>query len=606
MVITNKILKKAEELFGTVEFCFKISWKASHKYFLIRLFLEIIVSGIPFATIFLSKDIINFFAALPGTIMDASNTIHKFLLLLCILLLLKIIIGLFNRMKEYCSKMHRDLISREMDVQIAGHSASLDLSYFDSSKFYNEMNNARRDSSAIQTLTWFVLDIIRLSIQFVFSFIVLAMLNAIFAIVLVAAGVPSVIYEKKLTGVIYRWQRRHVPEERKMNYVINILMGREFAKDVRFFSIQKELLLRYISMWDKWFNNKRDTTYKNSKKVMLLSVLPGIGAVGISLFVGIEIIYGRLTVGDYSLYSGMIEQLMSGMFSIIILISQIYDNNIRLVNYNNFMQWKSNIKETGTMIPKPPLEISFVNVSFKYPGTEQYILRNLNFSISQDEKVALVGLNGAGKSTIVKLILRYYDVSEGKILVNGIDIKEYDLKEYRSHFTVMFQDYANYAFTIRENITLSDLENKEDDEKLKNAVERSGAKSIVDKHGTGLETYLTRQFEEEGQELSGGEWQKIALARTFFREGDIIILDEPSATLDPEAEHQVFEKFAELCEGKGAIFISHRLSNVTMADRIIVIENGKVIEDGSHRKLMELNGKYSYLFNLQAGKYMVG
>jgi ATP-binding cassette subfamily B protein len=606
MAIKKGISKKAGELFETVRFCFKISWKASHRYFLIRLFLEIIVAGIPFAVIFLSKEIINFFVALPGAITEASISIQTFVLLISLLLILKITSNLFNKMKEYCSKMHRDLISREMEAQIARHTAALDLSYFDSSKFYNEINNARRDSSAMQTLTWFVMDIIRLGIQFAFSFIVLAMLNAVFAFVLIAAGIPSVIYEKKLTGVIYMWQRKQVPEERKMNYVINILTGREFAKDIRLFGIQKELLSRYNLMWDKWFNNKRDTTYKNSKKVMLLSVLPGIGAVGISLFVGIEIIYGRLTVGDYSLYSGMIEQLMGGMFSIIVLISQIYDNNIRLVNYKNFMKWESNIKEAGNVIPAAPFEIRFVDVAFKYPGADRYILRNVNFSISQNEKVALVGLNGAGKSTIVKLLLRYYDPTEGRILVNGTDIRKYDLKEYRRHFSVMFQDYANYAFTIRENITLSNADNKEDIDKLKTALERSGAQSVVDRHDTGLDTYLTRQFVEEGKELSGGEWQKIALARTFFREGDIIILDEPSAALDPEAEHQVFEKFAELCKGKGAVFISHRLSNVIMADRIIVLENGEVIEDGSHRELMKMNGKYSYLFNLQAEKYMAG
>ena len=191
-------------------------------------------------------------------------------------------------------------------------------------------------------------------------------------------------------------------------------------------------------------------------------------------------------------------------------------------------------------------------------------------------------------------------------MVNGIDIREYDIEQYRSHFSVMFQDYANYAFTVRDNITMSDLDYREDIVKLNNAIERSGVQSVVNKYSAGLDTYLTRQFEEEGEELSGGEWQKICLARTFFREGDIIILDEPSAALDPEAEHQVFKKFAELCEGKGAIFISHRLSNVTMADRIIVLENGEIIEDGSHRELMDLNGKYFYMFKLQAEKYMAG
>lgn len=602
----RKIFVKIEEFFDTIKFCFSISWKASKRYFLIRLFLEIIFSVIPFASIFLSKEIINFLTALPQVNREVSISMRRFIFLLSFLLLAKVANNFFARMKEYFSRMHRDLIIKEVDTQIAKHTSTLDLSYFDSSKFYNEINNARRDSASIQSLTWFVMDIIRLGIQFIVSFVFLAMLNAIFAFVLIAAGIPLVIYEKRLTGVLYRWQRKNVPEERKMNYVLDVLMRREFAKDIRFFSIQKELLSKFNTMWKNWFTKKRDTTFRNSKKVMLLSILPGIGATGISLFVGIEIIYGRLTVGDYVLYSSMIDQLMSGMFSIIVLISQIYDNNIRLINYNNFLRLKSNLAQDGSKMPEVPFEIRFINVSFKYPGVEKYILRNVNFSISKNEKVALVGLNGAGKSTIVKLILRYYDPTEGSILINGTDIREYDLENYRSHFSVMFQDYANYAFSIKDNITMSDLSHMEDMDKINNAVERSGLQSVLSKHGIGLDTCLTRQYEEDGEELSGGEWQKISLARTFFREGDIIILDEPSAALDPEAEHQVFMKFAELCKGKGAIFISHRLSNVTMADKIIVLENGEIIEEGSHRELLELNGKYSYMFNLQAEKYMAG
>lgn len=606
MIIVNSTLKKLKELLYIIRFCFKVSWKASKKYVVIRSVIEITVSGIPFVTITLSKELINFLAAVPGMKVDVSESLYNLILLLSIVLFLKIVSRFTNRIKDYCGGVHKDLISREIDTQIAEQSAALDLSYFDSAKFYNEMNNARRDSSALQTLTWLVMDVIRSSIQFVVSLIVLLKLNTIFALLLIATGIPSIISERKFTEVIYRWQRNHVPEERKMGYIMGILTGRGFAKDVRLYNIQKELLSRYNSMWDKWFKDKRDTTFERSKWVMLFSALPEFGVIVISLYVGIEIMHGRLTIGDYSLYTGMVGQLMGGLFMIILLTSNIYDNNLRIVNYNNFLKWESNIKDTGTIIPEPPMEISFVHVAFKYPGTDEYILKNVSFTMSQNEKVALVGLNGAGKSTIVKLILRYYDPTEGEILVNGTNLKEYDLKAYRKLFSVMFQDYANYAFTIEENITLSNLDNRDNLEKIKMACDKSGAQSVADKYETGLDTYLTRQFEEDGKELSGGEWQKIALARTFFREGDIIILDEPSARLDPEAEHQIFTKFAELCEGKGAIFISHRLSNVTMADRIIVLDDGKVIEDGSHKKLMELKGKYSYLFNLQAEKYKVG
>jgi ABC-type multidrug transport system, ATPase and permease components len=602
----KNIFEKTEEFIKIVKFCFKISWKASSKYLSIRILLELVAVGIPSVTIILSKVLIDFFAVLPRMKSDISNQIDQLILILVLMIILSIVNRIVNKVKDYYSILHKDLISREIEIQIAEKSASLDLSYFDSSKFYDEMSNAKRDSNALQTLTWFVMDVIRSGVQLIISFIIIFKLNAIFAILLIATGIPPIFAEKKYTEFIYNWQRKHMPEERKMNYILSIFTGGIFVKDVRLFGIQNEYFSKYNLMWNKWFKEKKENTFKRSRNVILQSILPEIGSAGILLYVGIEIIHGRLTVGDYSLYSGMIGQLITALFMIVLLISKIYDNNLRLLNYNNFIQWESKIMDTGNKIPVLPIEIQFVDVSFKYPGTEQYILKNVNFSISQNEKVALVGLNGAGKSTIIKLILRYYDTTEGRILVNGTDIKEYNLKEYRRHFSVMFQDYAGYAFSIKDNITISDLDNKEDNNKLKNAVNKSGAQFVADRFITGLDTYLTRQFEEEGKELSGGEWQKIALARTFFREGDIIILDEPSATLDPEAENQIFEKLAELCKDKGAIFISHRLSNVTIADRIIVLANGEIIEDGSHSELMSLKGKYAYLFNLQAEKYKVG
>lgn len=606
MITLKNMLGKVKEFGNIVFFCFKVSWLASKKYLLIRSLIEIVIAVIPFSMIVLRKEFLNFLVSIPGTDVTSSISIYKLSILLSLMLLLSVVNRIITKAKDYFGGIHKDLITRMIETQIAEKSANLDLSYFDSAKFYNEMNNAKRDSNALQTLSWFVMDALRSGIQFIVSFIILAKLNFVFAILLIATGVPSIISEKSFAEVIYRWQRNHMPEERKMGYIMNILTGNNFAKDIRLFGIQTDLLSRYHTMWEKWFHEKRRITYVKGKWVVLLSALPEIGSTAITLFIGIEIIFGRLTVGDYGLYTGMVGQLMGGMFMLITLSSRIYDNNIRLLNYNNFMKWESNIKDTGILIPELLTEISFVNVSFKYPGTERYILKNVNFTLLRNEKIALVGLNGAGKSTIVKLILRYYEPTEGEILVNRINLKEYDIKAYRKHFSVMFQDYANYAFTIRENITLSDLDNKENIDKLKRATERSGVQSVIDKCDSGLETYLTRQFEEDGKELSGGEWQKIALARTFFRDGDIIILDEPSASLDPEAEHKVFQKFAQLCEGKGAIFISHRLSNVTMADRIIVLDGGEVIEAGTHKKLMELKGKYSYLFNLQADKYKVG
>jgi ABC-type multidrug transport system fused ATPase/permease subunit len=282
----------------------------------------------------------------------------------------------------------------------------------------------------------------------------------------------------------------------------------------------------------------------------------------------------------------------------------IYDNKLRINNYKRFLTWQPKIiSNQGITLQNKNPYIEFINVSFKYPNTDSDILHNLNLTISPQEKIALVGLNGAGKSTIVKLLLRFYDPTEGQILIDGKDIREYDLVNIRKIFGVVFQDFSSYAFTVRENIGMSDYENLNDENRIKYAAEMSSAYEFIKNWEKGFDTYLTKQFEMDGHELSGGEWQKIALSRAFFKEASIMILDEPSSNLDPEAEYQVFEHFANLCKDKGAIFISHRLSTIVMTDRILVLENGKIIESGSHNELMKINGKYAYLFNLQAEKY---
>lgn len=268
------------------------------------------------------------------------------------------------------------------------------------------------------------------------------------------------------------------------------------------------------------------------------------------------------------------------------------------------MDIKSQTEKSGTKLPSSNPRIEFCNISFRYPNSEQYVLKDCSFTIEPHEKIGLIGLNGSGKSTIIKLMFRFYDPENGVIKLDGIDLKEYDVYAVRKVFGVLFQDYVTYCLPLREIIALSDFTERFNDRKLKSACETSGADKIIENWEQGFDSVLGRYYADNGKDLSGGQWQLIGLARAYFKDSEYMILDEPSAALDPIAEKQIFEQLYHLSEGKSSVTISHRLSNTTLADKIIVVDDGHIIEQGSHAELLKQNGKYAHLFGLQASKYI--
>ena len=302
---------------------------------------------------------------------------------------------------------------------------------------------------------------------------------------------------------------------------------------------------------------------------------------------------------DVSLYRGLVSQLLSGVYVLASAVMQIYDNQLKIANIRSLGQYQNHVLDEGTMPLKRVETISFEQVSFAYPGTQTQVLKNVTFQIAKHEKVVLVGLNGSGKSTLIKLLLRLYDVQQGVIKVNGVDIRKYQLKELRKCFSAYFQDAPSLSFNLRENITISDMGRETDDQEVIRVMQKSGAGDILGSSTSGLDTYVTRMFDNGGIELSGGQYQKLALARTMYRRHSALILDEPSSNLDPKAEHLFFQQLITLTEGKTALFTSHRLSNVFLADRIVVLEMGKIVESGTHQELLAANGRYAELYRYQ-------
>lgn len=596
----ENIKKKGWAVLHSFYFSIKLSFLSSKKIFIIRLVLEIGRSLLPIFTLYIGKEIINILVSLTQS---KQPDVYKFFFFVGVSLVLTITGIVIRKLVEILTGIHKDIMDNFINEEIMKKTASLDISFFDTPRFYDVLLNARRDSFALQTLVWYVISIFSAMIKLLAACLILGHLGWYFPVILVVLNIPAVITERKFAAHLYHWTYDHAPDERKMNYMQYVLTDRAYAKDIRLFSLFEHFFKRYHTIWKQWFTGKTKIIKKRGLWATFTSILPQCGIVFIIIYVGLRIISKKLTLGDFGLYTGIAAQLTSSIYQLIMDLANLYDNQMRIVNYKKFLTCKSQVISSGTMKPPTNPLITFQNVWFRYPLSNSFVLKDLTFHINPGEKIALVGLNGAGKSTIIKLLLRFYEPTKGKILFDNMNVQHYDLETLRTLFGVVFQDYANYAFTLRECIALSSIGYIHNEKRILNACKAGSIDHLIADWQYGLDTFLTKQFSEDGKELSGGEWQKIAVTRAFFRNAQIMILDEPTSNLDPEAEHRIYSQFMELCKDKGAIIISHRLSSTTVVDRILVLENGQIIEEGSHEDLLRLNGRYSYLFQLQAEKY---
>ena len=564
--------------------------------------LDVLIVVVPFAVIYVTSILINLLVEYAGS-NDFNGVIRSLIIISLLMLALNILNKTIESVKLYLEGLYNEIISIKTRHQIMKKAAEIDLYCFDSPEFYDEMNDASNNSAYIIQTAFQVLSFIRYFFQFCIAFVNLLMWNGILPILLTLSVIPSVIFKNKQLESVYSFQREHMKDERKIFYSFNMALSKEYAKDIRIYGLFPFLSSKVLNAWNHLFNSKKRITKRYTKILIVFDMLPEIIMVVCIFLLGVSVIRGNCTIGDFNYYQGIIGQVTAGIFMVIYNYTQIYDGKIRINNYVKFMNFKNNVKDEGKLVLEKSLfTIEFKNVGFRYNNKAKYVLKNLSFKIRSDQKIALVGVNGSGKSSIIKLLLRFYDPEEGVILINDKDIREYTIESVRKCFSPMFQDYCNYAFTVSEDVSISNYNESHNEEKVQYALYKSGAYEFVEKFPDKLNTYLSRQY-EEGEELSGGQWQKIALSRMFFQNAEMYILDEPSSALDAESEDELFRKFEELYKDCGAILISHRLSNVKTADNILVIGEGRIIEQGDHKELMKLNGKYARMYNLQAKKY---
>jgi ATP-binding cassette, subfamily B, bacterial len=518
---------------------------------------------------------------------------------------LNVLLGLLTRAVDYSDSLLANRYTQHVSVRVMEQAAQLDLTTYENPVFYDRLERARVQATdrlaMIQLMGRLFQQVITTLI-----FSVALVLASPWLLLLMAFGVlPSFIGETHYAFLGYAKNFRQTPAKRQMDYLRQVAGSREGAKEVKLFGLNKFFTNRFQALANQIY--KEDVTLSRSKLIVggLLGVLGTLGYYGAYVYVIWRTLGGAYDLGQFSFLTGAIQQASSNLQQVFSTASGIADQALFLTDLIAFFDMKPTVDANPNGHPAPqPIQrgFEFRNVSFTYPGTDRTVLKNFSLTLSPGERIALIGENGQGKTTIVKLITRLYDPTEGQILLDGIDLREYSLEDLHRQIGVIFQDFMRYEMTARENIAVGRIDHLHQQDDIESAAHKSLADDVVAKLSNSYDQVLGRRF-EGGVELSGGEWQKIALARAYLRDAQLLILDEPTAALDARSELEVFERFAELTQGKMALLISHRFSTVRMADRIVVLSGGRLIEEGNHKQLMATGGVYASMFEMQAASY---
>lgn len=518
---------------------------------------------------------------------------------------LALISGIMSRGIDYSDQLLADRYTFHVSLRVMKQAAQLDLTTYENPVFYDRLERARAQATDRLAL---IQQMGRLFQQIILTLIWSGVLiyRSPFLILLLIGGVlPSFFGETHFAFLGYAKNFRQTPAKRQMDYLRQVGGSKEAAKELKLFNLSDYLTGRFEALSKHIYDEDVALSRRKLGWGGLLSLISTIGYYGAYVFAVYEAVSGRYpTIGAFTLVTVAIQQSSSNFQQAFSTASGIADQALFLTDLIAFFDMRPTVQSKPNALPAPrPIQrgFEFRNVSFSYPGTERRILKNFNFTLSPGERIALIGENGQGKTTVVKLITRLYDPTEGQILLDGVDLREYSLDDLHKEMGVIFQDFMRYEMTARENIAMGHIEVPHTEEEIAVAAEKSLAAGMIEKIG-GYDQMLGRRF-ETGVDLSGGEWQKIALARAYLRDAQLLILDEPTAALDAKSELEVFQRFAELTEGKMALLISHRFSTVRMADRIVVLEGGQLVEEGDHQQLVALNGRYASMFEMQAASY---
>jgi ATP-binding cassette subfamily B protein len=580
----------------------RIVWESGRAVVALGLILRLFAALLPVALLTVTKLIID------GIVLaqNLHQPVHvRFWWLVAGEFALAILGSVLSRLIDYLDALLADNYTRHVSIQVMTHAAELDLQTYENPLFYDRLDRARVQATdrlgmiqSIGRLVQQVITTISLSVAIIFF-------SPWLLLLLVAGVIPAFLGESHFAFLGYAKNFRQTPIRRQLDYLLVLGGSREAAKEMKLFGLSKFLVERFTRLSNAIYAENVSLARRRLLAGSFLSMIGIAGLYSAYVFVIMRTISGALTIGSLTLLTGAIVQASTNIQQTFSTLSGIADQALFLTDLLAFFGMQPTIRSKPLALPAPrPIVrgFEFRGVSFAYPGSSRLILNRLNFHLHPRERVALIGENGQGKTTIVKLITRLYDPTEGQVLLDGVDLREYSLEDLYREISVIFQDFMRYEMTASENIAVGKIDSLEDSNLLRIAAHKSLADEVVGKLPFKYDQMLGRRF-DGGLDLSGGEWQKVALARAYLRDAQLLILDEPTAALDARSEFEVFKRFAELTEGKMALFISHRFSTVRMADRIVVLENGSIAEEGSHDQLSKLGGRYAEMFEMQAASY---
>jgi ATP-binding cassette subfamily B protein len=562
----------------------------------------LISSIIPVAQLWVGKLIIDqVVRAIQGRLADP----HRIWVYLAYEIALAVLSDLLSRAVNLSDSLLGDKFTNHVSLRLMEHANRLDLVSFEDPVFYDKLERARRQTTARLGMLGIIAGMGQQIITLLSLLAAVVSFSPWFLLLLVGAVIPAFLGETRFAMLAYSMLYRHTPERRELDYLRLLGASNQSAKEVKIFGLGGHLADRARKLFDKFYEENKGLAIKRAVTGSLLNLLPTAGYYGAYVLILIRTMAGAMTVGSLTFVAGAFARSRTLIETLFSSLNNIAEQALYIKDLFDFFETQPSIVSVPNALPAPrPIRsgFEFRDVSFAYPGSERQVLQRVSFHFDAGERIALIGENGAGKTTLVKLLARLYEPTGGAILLDGIDLREYDVDSLRGEIGVIFQDYMRYDMLVRENIGFGRIGELGNQPRIEGAARKSLADPLIAQFKAGYDQMLGRRF-ENGVDLSAGQWQKVALGRAYMRDAQVLILDEPTASLDARAEYEVFLRFADLTRGRMAVLISHRFSTVRMADRILVLADGELVEQGTHQQLVALGGRYAELFELQAAGY---